>query len=106
MKEEKKQLIDEAKKKLWMFGYGVRDFSDIADTEYDLLITCGEKEYRAIVTPEAPENIEKGIDAYITKEHGMIVFVFKAAGIIKKTSPYDAFGRPPKQTKINKRFKN
>ena len=94
MKKEKiKELI---KIKLWRFGYGVRDCSDIEAPgfDFDLLV---ENKFRVIIPTVGQETSYKNYDVMVVEADGKLYFVDKGTkDKISRSSksPYEIFGRP------------
>jgi hypothetical protein len=90
--KQKKELADAVKRKLWKFGYSVKDFSDNEHVGFDLLVQdAKEKTLRVFVGETWPKQIPEGCDVFAVVKDEEITFVTNT--MEGHTSPYAVFGK-------------
>lgn len=88
---KQKTRIERAKRKLWAFGYSVKDYSDAPDSKWDLLV----EGKRVKVGIKQPKNID-GYDVFaLTIEGSPIKFFIKAdtSGMAEVLTASGVFGK-------------
>lgn len=86
--EQKKEMAETVKKKLWMFGYSVKDFSEVNHVAFDLLV---EGKFRVVVGDSIPKTIPEDCDVYAVVRKDIVTFV--GATLEQSASPYSVFGK-------------
>lgn len=94
---KRKEAIEIVKRKLWRFGYSVKDFSDTGAINFDLLVE-NKFETRIGIGYLLHYNLKKANDVFVRVDGSTIVFIkmFRNKQVVSK-SPYNIFGR-----KLNK----
>jgi len=91
---KKENPIDKVKRKLWMFGYGVKDYTgiQIEQINFDLLIN---EKIKVKVGLTRPKAMPGGCDVYAAVERGVVTFFAKPKnGMVESKSPAIIFGKP------------
>lgn len=92
--ENKQTPTEKVKNKLWRFGYAVRDFSDIEQVDFDLLI---DEKFKVRVGTSKPKEWTGLFDVYAVVRGDEIKFIADKEGrLIEETSPYPIFGKKVK----------
>jgi len=71
---KRKEAIEIVKRKLWRFGYSVKDFSEVTAVEFDLLVENKFKT-RIGVGHLMHYNLEKADDVFVRVDGNIIVFI-------------------------------
>lgn len=93
MKKTQENPIGRVKRKLWTFGYSVKDYTgiQIEQIDFDLLVS---DKIRVKVGQEKPKAMPSGCDVFAAVERGGITFFAKPKnGMIESTSPARIFGK-------------
>ena len=94
MKNTTQKSIELVKKKLWKFGYSVKDYTIIpmANVKFDLLI---DNKIKVKVGTTKIKVIPNDFDVYSFVDKQNVIFITKPKnGLDEFTSPYEVFGRP------------
>lgn len=86
--KKKEAIADKVKRKLWTFGYSVKDYSGKERIPFDLLV---ENNIRVIVGSRKLKTCPRICDVYAYVEEGLIYYTNKTESGL--TSPYSAFGK-------------
>jgi len=107
---KRKEAITKVKKKLWKFGYSVKDYSGIEAIKFDLIV---EGKFIVIVGSTVPKedyDWPEICDVFVKVDGKQVKFIEKSGhDRVMTKSPYNVFGRKKlikKQshgTKITKR---
>ena len=88
----KKEMADAVKKKLWTFGYSVKDFSGIEMVGFDLLVMEAKSKFRSVYVGDTkPKELPDGCDVFAVVKDGNITFLTNT--MAESTSPYAVFGK-------------
>jgi hypothetical protein len=91
MTQKEKTPIEIVKNKLWKFNYSVKDFSETAHVDFDLLV---ENTIRVRVGTSKPKTLPENCDVFAVVNDDGVVFISKPKnGLIESTSPYAVFGK-------------
>lgn len=90
---EKQEAVGIIKRKLWSFGYSVKDYSEIEPVGFDLLIN---DKIKVLVDTSPIEKMPKNCDIFaLLGKNKRAVFIKNANGVLVIfKSPYAVFGKP------------
>lgn len=100
MKQDKKNIVEMVKRKLWMFSYSVKDASGLRGASFDLLV---DGQIRVQVGTERPTKLPKDCEVYAVVERDSVYFLTRPShaitlmanddGLVETTSPIKVFGK-------------